>query len=394
MKKRSITLLLAILVLLSLFSSTAIAAKNGTYGPMQYTVNNGKITITSCNENASGELVIPATINGYPVTEIGNSAFVFCSRLTRVEIPYGVTRIGMSAFWDCTDLESVVIPGTVTQIGESAFWCCGLKQAAIPEGVTEINGLFYHCTSLQAVSLPKSLKVIGSCTFAGCDRLKDVYYAGTSAQWKQISISSGADEAASGSVPNGNIQLQRTTIHYGSVMPDSGFTDVLASDYFAAPVCWAVDHQITQGTGNHRFSPNAACTRGQVVTFLWRAKGCPAPKTKSNPFSDVNVNEYYGKAVLWAVENGITQGTGGGRFSPNTTVTRAQAVTFLWRAKSQPRPSGANPFRDVSAGEYYADAVRWAVAFGITNGTTGTTFSPNNPCTRAQIVTFLYRDMK
>ena len=181
MRKRSITLLLAILVLLSLFSSTAIAAKNGTYGPLQYTVSNGKVTITSCSENVSGELVIPATINGYPVTEIGDSAFVFCRKLTRVEIPYGVTRIGMSAFWDCTDLESVVIPSTVTRIVGSAFWCCGLKQAAIPEGVTEIDGLFYHCTSLQAVSLPKSLKVIGSCSFAGCDRLKDVYYAGTNA---------------------------------------------------------------------------------------------------------------------------------------------------------------------------------------------------------------------
>ena len=171
------------------------------------------------------------------------------------------------------------------------------------------------------------------------------------------------------------------------------FLDVPLDAYYTLPVDWAANHepQITQGTSATMFSPDAACTRGQVVTFLWRAKGCPEPKSSASPFTDVNVNDYYGKAVLWAVENGVTQGMGDGLFAPDATVTRAQVVTFLWRAEGQPTASSTNPFIDVPAGEYYAVPVLWAVANNITQGTSSNTFSPNDPCTRAQIVTFLYR---
>ena len=181
----------------------------------------------------------------------------------------------------------------------------------------------------------------------------------------------------------------------GQAYTVSGFRDVLSSDYYAFPVIWAASHdpQITNGTTATTFSPNSSCTRGQVVTFLWRANGCPEPKSTGNPFADVDLNAYYGKAVLWAVENSITNGMGAGQFAPDATVTRGQVVTFLWRTRNQPKVSGSNPFTDVPAGEYYADAVLWAVANAITNGTGANTFSPDAPCTRAQIVTFLYRDM-
>ena len=171
------------------------------------------------------------------------------------------------------------------------------------------------------------------------------------------------------------------------------FTDVSKTQYYAEPVAWAVKHnpQITAGTSASTFSPNDTCTRGQVVTFLWRAAGCPEPKTASNPFTDVKTSDYYYKAVLWAAESGVTAGTSATTFSPGDPCTRAHVVTFLWRANGKPAAGTSNPFGDVKAGEYYTDAVLWAVAKKITQGTSATTFSPNSPCTRGQIVTFLYR---
>lgn len=171
------------------------------------------------------------------------------------------------------------------------------------------------------------------------------------------------------------------------------FTDVPESAYFYEPVLWAVENGITSGTSATKFSPYEGCTRGQVVTFLWRAAGCPEPESSYNPFSDVPSNAYYHDAVLWAAEEGITTGTSRTRFEPNATVTRAQTVTFLWRWAGSPEPGSAGSFRDVPYRAYYADAVAWAVEYGITNGTAPGLFSPAQTCTRAQIVTFLYRDL-
>ena len=168
------------------------------------------------------------------------------------------------------------------------------------------------------------------------------------------------------------------------------FNDVTVRDYFYDAVKWAVDRGITSGTSRYTFSPDAPCTRAQVVTFLWRAAGCPQPTSKSNPFTDVRADDYFYTAVLWAVENGITNGTSAKTFSPDATVTRAQVVTFLWRANGQPA-AGNSGFADVSADKYYATAVAWAVSQRITTGTGFGVFSPDAACTRAQIVTFLYR---
>ena len=175
--------------------------------------------------------------------------------------------------------------------------------------------------------------------------------------------------------------------------PIDRFTDVPADAYYAAAVFWAVERGITQGTSATTFSPNQNCTRSQVVTFLWRAAGSPEPRSTTNPFTDVKTNDYYYKAVLWAVENNITQGTGGGRFSPEKTCTRGQVATFLYRVAGEPPVSGGNPFSDVASTAYYYRAVLWAVENNITQGTGGGLFSPEKTCTRAQIVTFLYRAM-
>ena len=170
------------------------------------------------------------------------------------------------------------------------------------------------------------------------------------------------------------------------------FTDVHSGDYFETSVLWAVKNQITNGITPTTFKPQETCVRGQVVTFLWRAAGTPEPQSNRNSFVDISEEDYFYKAVLWAVEMGITNGIDATHFGPAQMCTRAQVATFLWRSMDQPKPkSAANSFKDVSAGEYYYNAVLWAVENEVTNGTGNGCFAPNDSCTRGQIVTFLYR---
>lgn len=170
------------------------------------------------------------------------------------------------------------------------------------------------------------------------------------------------------------------------------FTDVAADQFYAEPVDWAVRRGVTNGTGKGIFTPDGTCTRAQVVTFLWRAYGCPEPESDTIPFADVEKDAYYTDAVLWAVENGITNGTDKEHFSPENPCTRAHVVTFLWRAEYEGQGAYFGTFEDVdSPSEYYFTAVYWANLHGITNGTDATHFSPHAPCTRGQIVTFIYR---
>lgn len=174
------------------------------------------------------------------------------------------------------------------------------------------------------------------------------------------------------------------------VEPENPFTDISKNDYFYDAVLWAADKGITSGVTDTLFAPNSSCTRAQMVTFLWRANGSPVVDYAMN-FTDVPADAYYADAVRWAVSKGITSGTSATTFAPDMTVTRAQTVTFLYRAAGTPAVSGGS-FADVDANAYYADAVAWAVSEGITSGTSATTFSPDAACTRGQIVTFMYRD--
>lgn len=181
---------------------------------------------------------------------------------------------------------------------------------------------------------------------------------------------------------------------------DNPFSDVHENNFFYDAVAWAVKNEITRGTSATTFSPDNTCTRAQIVTFLWRLAGAPEPETAENPFSDVNEKAYYYKPVLWAVENGITKGTDADKFSPNAGCTRGQVVTFLHRYKGEPEPNyhlnpyedmSANPFVDVSEQNFFFKAVAWARTSLITNGVDESHFAPNAVCTRGQIVTFLFR---
>ena len=189
-------------------------------------------------------------------------------------------------------------------------------------------------------------------------------------------------------MPAGKVEVKATFMEDNSML--NFFYDVPNGAYFYEAVKWAVENGITTGVGNDLFAPEQPCTRSQIVTFLWRAAGSPEPKSTAAGMTDVAPGSYYAKAVAWAIENGITTGTAEGTFSPEATCTRAQAVTFLARAQNA-KATGKTAFSDVPADSYFADAVAWAQANGVTTGTSETTFSPDSDCTRAQIVTFLYR---
>ena len=323
---------------------------------------------------------------GNGVTTIGDLAFYCCDGLTSVTIPDSVTTIGSGTFYGCDGLTSVTIPDSVTSIGYSAFYCCySLTSVTIPDSVTSIgNYAFWGCDGLISVTIPDSVTTIGNSAFEYCVDLRDVWYTGSTDDRKSIAIGKS------------NEPLVDATWHYNTGATGTKWTnpfkDVKKSDFYYTPVLWAVANKVTSGTSATTFEPNAACTRGQIVTFLWRAAGSPAPKRSHNPFKDVGSNQYYYKAVLWAVENGITSGASATTFEPNAACTRGQIVTFLWRAAGSPAPKRShNPFKDVGSNQYYYKAVLWAVENGITAGTSATTFEPNAACTRGQIVTFLYR---
>ena len=203
----------------------------------------------------------------------------------------------------------------------------------------------------------------------------------------ELTLKDKGDGKYTFTMPAGKVEVKATFMEDNSVL--NFFYDVPNGAYFYEAVKWAVENGITTGVGNDLFAPEQSCTRAQIVTFLWRAAGSPEPKTASS-FTDVSASAYYAKAVAWAVENGITNGMTETAFAPNATCTRGQSVTFLYRALKG-TASGSTNFTDVKSDAFYADAISWAVANNVTNGTSNTTFSPNADCTRAEIVTFLYR---
>ncbi len=280
------------------------------------------------------------------------------------------------------NVKKIVIGSGITSIGRAAFQGCAyVKSVDIANGVTKIcRGAFTQCWALESVIIPTSVNTIEMTAFGNAisgSTMNDVYYCGSAAQWGRISIGEHNDS------------LLKASFHY-NYDPNMSFTDVAPGSYCYDAVQWAVANGITKGTDKTHFSPNAGCTRGQVVTFLWRAAGEPTVGGNVG-FVDVAPGSYCYEAVKWAVANGITKGTDATHFSPNAACTRGQVVTFMYRAEGEPAVGGSNGFVDVAAGSYCYNAVQWAVANGITKGTDTTHFSPNATCTRGQVVTFLYR---
>ncbi len=275
----------------------------------------------------------------------------------------------------------VIIESGVTGIGSTSLRSFEyLDSVIIENGLTKLdsNAVFY-CQRLTTVTLPGSLSSIGYHAFQQCDRLSDIYYGGSKAQLEKIAMD--------------NSWLANKVVHYNSYVPGFCFADVPADAWYAGAVSWATKNEITAGVGDDRFAPDRNCDRAQIVTFLWRSNGAPEPKSSANPFTDVSASDYYYKAVLWAVENDIVSGIDATHFSPNAPCTRAQVVTLQYRAAGKPIVAEENSFTDVPPDVWYTDAVRWAVHNNITQGYGDGKFSPDENCTRAQVVTLFYRNM-
>jgi len=319
MKKRILSLLLAAYLIINIIlPATAANNLGGSCGRnLKWNLKNGTMTISGTGDMYEPEMALEE-IPWYLNREL----------ITTAIIETGVNSICIQAFDGCDKLVSIFIPSTITRIGSSAF--------------------------------------------SGCDNLRDVYYADNESQWNSL-------------LKDGEIKLPTgAAIHF----ENSSFLDVPFNSWYAEPVAWAVAQGITTGTSSSTFSPNDTCTNAQVITFIWRACGEPEPII-DNPFNDVSEDEYYYKAALWAYANEMVTDSS---FQANKPCTRSMAVTYLWRVEGSPEVTSNFRFTDVSASADYAQAVAWAVESEITNGTGTSAFSPATTCTRAHIITFLYRD--
>ena len=348
------------------------------------------------------EVVIPDS-----VTEIGKNAFAHCHNLERVTIGNGVTTIPHECFWDDYELRTVNFGKKVRVIGDYAFhdtWLPG--DLVIPDSVVSIGKQAFHNDEISLgaswveddlfpnktirpkdledrhITMGPNLKEIGRNAFEGW---KDGWEPTT------VTIRGYEGTYAQQYAKEQNFLFESIGAAPSDPGTTDGFKDVPADAYYADAVNWALEKGITTGTSATTFSPNDVCTRAQIVTFLWRAAGEPKSSSTGVPFNDVKSGDYFSKAVLWAVDKDITTGTGNGTFSPNAACSRGQCVTFLWRAKDKPEAGSGTAFKEVPVDEYFTDAVAWAVENGVTTGLSTTSFGPNASCTRAQIVTFLYR---
>ena len=308
----------------------------------------------------------------YGVEAIPMNTFIYCDKLQSVTIPGSVKSIGASAFQDCTSLSSVTIEEGLEKVEENAFrGCTSLEEVTFPSTCVDCNAALRDTSVKTVTFLNPDCKIRGAMGKVGVTTIRG--YADSAVQ--EFATSSGyAFEALEGEPE----------------VPVS-FTDVHEGDYFYQPVLWAVENDITAGTSATTFGPGLDCTREQAMMFLWKAAGKPQPTSSYNPFTDVKPDAYYYDAVLWAVEEGITSGVSDTKFGTGSPCTRGQIMTFLYKAAGSPSVSGNNPFGDVKSGDYFYSPVLWAVRNNITSGTSATTFSPSQTCTRGQIVTFLYK---
>ena len=441
MRTRILSVFLALSLLCSLlsgFSLTAGAAetagKCGDSANWSYDASTGTLTISGTGAVQTLDLMMGKLWGPYieqiksvvvqpGITELGGYAFAGAKQLQSVSLPNTLKSMIDMVFARCSSLKTISLPDSITNMGGGVFMeCTALTSLKFPANLKTVwSQMLMGCTSLTSIILPPNVESIMTRAFSGCKVLREVTIPESVG-----SIDIGAFDQCGRltlTILNPNCKIAEnselgstlgtreiTTIrcyedstafvyakengYYYEIIKKPPFPDVASDAYYADAVAWALKSGITTGTSSVTFSPDSTCTRAQVVTFLWRARGSRDPKSNQCPFTDVPADAYYYKAVLWALENNITTGTSPTTFGPDRPCTRAQVVTFQWRSHGAPIiEQSPNPFRDVDPGAYYGNAVRWAVADGITTGTSPDRFSPDATCTRGQIVTFLYRDL-
>ena len=350
-------------------------------------------TMEKLDEGAFWGCTALKTVNLTKDIQLGDYVFRYCLELTAINVDpenpyYSSDEAGVLFNKDKTTLiccpggktGSYTIPEGVTTLEYYAFGHCRkLTAIKLPEILTEINShAIFDCTAMKSIKIPESVTTIGSGLGRKVEGSREPLIEG-------FTIYGYADTEA-------QAYAQKNKIPFVPLDPETGFSDVTEGAYYHDAVLWAIQNGVTGGTSDVSFSPKKTCTREQIVTFLWKAMGAPEPTATESPFTDVKQGKYYYKPVLWAVENGITGGATATTFGVGKSCTREQAMSFLWKAMGSPEPKSTdNPFTDVKAGKYYYKAVLWAVENGITGGTSAGKFGVGKTCTRAQIVTFLYK---
>ena len=336
---------------------------------------------------------------------IDEGAFANCTHLTAISFPASIERIEQGAFSGCTGLTSLSIPSKLTSISEEAFsGCTGLKSLAISEGVVRIQqGAFSGCTGLTSVTFPDSLKSIGWRAFLNCTKLTKVTIPETVIGIGDLSlgyVSSGDSVSPmNGFTICGIIGSEAesyatrngfTFVALGGVR--NPFEDVHNTDFFYDPVMWALENDVTGGIDDTHFGPYNTVMRVDAMVFFWAAKGRPSFTSTNKTFKDVGKKHWAYNAVMWAVENGITGGTdaAGTLFSPQQTCSRSEILQFLYAAEGKPKYTISNPYSDVKNKHWYKDSAIWANEIGLEKGENGR-FNAKTPCTRAYVVVYLYR---
>ncbi len=347
-------------------------------------------TTTITVGDASANVSSGAETVTVPVSISGNTGFA--SMVLTVSIPDGCTATSVALM----NGDDAAITGNMFLNSNLAGASGVVVAMASTSNLTDDGVLFWITYEVSRTAENGSNALELTCTeFYSETDLDTNQYASIATTDGTLTVSGSAgssgSSSSSSSSGSGTSTATTTTTTATTTETAGSFTDVASGAYYYDAVQWAVSEEITSGLTSTTFGPDQSCTRAQAVTFLYRAAGEPDVTGAENPFTDVSSSDYYYNAVLWAVAQGITSGTTATTFSPNDTCTRSQIVTFLYRQAGQPAVSGSAGFADVSSDEYYASAVAWAVNEEITSGTSDTTFAPNNVCTRGQIVTFLYR---
>ncbi len=411
MKRKLLSLLLVLAMVLAIFPASALAAGANTVseGGIAYRIEGDVAIVTGLADAKTTEVKIPELVQDKPVAAIAENAFKGTG-ITSVYIPECVETIGDSAFENCKSLLAVDFGGYFADLGLNCFkGCTSLTEMYVPETYTGVvsEGTFAGCTNLEAVYIESGNQAIEPGAFKGCKNLTYIYlpvsveiiFTRDFKDMKGVVVQGIA--ASNGGKSTAQKFADQMGFKFVADEYEECFGDVKEKDYYSVPVLWGAMNGVVYGYPNGNFGANDKCTRAQMVAFLWRFNGCPDPEAEPedyHDFCDVPSDAYYAKAVQWAYEEEITAGTGTKNgldtFSPDIAVSRAMVVTMLYRMDNYPEATMTSTgFKDVNTKMYYYPALLWGYENGVIAGYSADKFGPDDDCSRAQIVTFMYRNI-